>query len=243
VRHGYRVWTFDYRGTGESLQGPLRACDAGLADWIAQDFDAVVAHAHRHPGPLFVLGHSLGGQVAPLLPSARHVAGLVNIAVASGAIRFNQPRIRPVLPLLWRVLAPLLCRVFGYFPGRRLGIIGDVPRRAMLQWRSWCLAPDYLLSAEPGARTAYAAARYPVLGLAFTDDELLLEAGSRHLHDGYTAAEVDYRAIHPRQVGLERIGHFGFFKARHEQALWSLVSDWLDRQCLAATIANTGAQG
>jgi predicted alpha/beta hydrolase len=230
---GYRVWTFDYRGMGESRRGPLRRCKADISTWVAQDFEAVVRHATAHDAglPLFLLGHSLGGQTAPLLPSLQKAAGLINIAVGSGATRHNQPRIRRSAPLLWHVVAPLLCKLLGYFPGKRLGIIGDIPRGAMLQWRRWCLTPDYLLSGEPGARAAYASARFPVLGLTFSDDELLLESGSRMLHDAYTGAQVDYRVLSPQSFNQDRIGHFGFFKSHQEKVLWPLVGDWLDQHC------------
>jgi predicted alpha/beta hydrolase len=236
ARLGYRVWTFDYRGTGESRYDTMRGCKADISDWVAQDFDAVVQHASQASDglPIFVLGHSLGGQTAPLLPSVARLAGLINIAVGSGARRHNQPRVRRHTALLWYVLTPLLCSLFGYFPGKRIGIMGDIPSRAMLQWRRWCLTPDYLLTGEPGARDAYARAQYPVLGLTFSDDELLLESGSRMLHDAYTDAEVDYRVISPQQYQLRRIGHFGFFKPNQETVLWPLVSEWLNRRCKAA---------
>lgn len=236
ARQGFRVWTFDYRGIAESWQGSLRTCQADITDWITRDFDAVVRHATATLNglPLFVLGHSLGGQAAPLLPSIGQVSGLINIAVGSGAIRHNQPRVQRSAPLLWYVLAPLLCPLFGYFPGVRIGVIGDIPRRALFQWRRWCLTPEYLLSGEPGAREAYARARYPVLGLTFADDELLREAGSRMLHDAYSGTQVDYRVLSPGQFGLPRIGHFGFFKRAQESSLWPLVSAWLHQQCAAA---------
>lgn len=230
ARQGYRVWTFDYRGTGQSRSGAPRACKADISDWVEQDFEALIRHAAGLPDqlPLFVLGHSIGGQVAPLLPSRERIAGLVNIAVGSGATRHNQPAIARRAPLLWHVLTPVLCALFGYFPGAKIGVIGDVPRRAMFQWRRWCLTPDYLLTGEPGARAAYASASYPVLGLTFSDDELLLESGSRMLHDAYHAADVDYRVLSAQQFKLKRIGHFGFFKASHETTLWPIVRNWLD---------------
>lgn len=233
---GYRVWTFDYRGMGESRKGSPRGCKGNISDWIEQDFEALIRHAGAMPEgqPLYVLGHSLGGQVAPLLPSRERIAGLINIAVGSGAPRHNQPKIRRSAPLLWYVLTPLLCTLFGYFPGTRIGVIGDIPRRAMFQWRRWCLTPDYILSGAPGAREAYASARYPVLALTFSDDELLLEAGSRMLHDAYTSANVDYRVLGPQQFNLPRIGHFGFFKPNQEKILWPLVSDWLSDRCAVA---------
>lgn len=77
------------------------------------------------------------------------------------------------------------------------------------------------------ARDAYAGARYSVLALTFLDDELLLESGSRMLHEAYTGARVDYRELAPAQFGLSRIGHFGFFKSTMQGSLWPLVGDWL----------------
>lgn len=234
ARQGVRVWTFDYSGMGESWSGSMRRCRSDISDWITQDFDAVVQHAATSLNglPLFVLGHSLGGQTTPLLPSVARISGLINVAVGSGSVRHNQPRVQRSAPLLWYVLAPLLCPLFGYFPGARLGVIGDIPRRALFQWRRWCLTPEYLLSGEPGAREAYARARYPVLGLTFADDELLREAGSRMLHDAYSGTDVDYRVLAPQQFGLSRIGHFGFFRSAQESSLWPMVNDWVQQRCV-----------
>lgn len=232
ARQGYLTWTFDYRGVGESSTGSMRTCTADISVWINRDFDAMVQYASESLGgmPLFVLGHSLGGQTTPLLPSFKRVNGLINIAVGSGSIRHNHPRVRRSAPLLWYVLAPLACPLFGYFPGARLGVLGNIPKRVFFQWRRWCLSPEYLLTGEPGARDAYAQARYPVLGLTFSDDELLLEAGSRLLHDAYTGTQVDYRVLSPEQFGLSRVGHFGFFKASQEKILWPVVIEWIQRQ-------------
>lgn len=232
ANHGYAAWTFDYRGIGESRSGSLRRFKADLGDWLHKDYDALLRTiTDAAPAlPLFVVGHSFGGQVAPLLPSRERIAGLVNIAVGSGSTRHLTPRVRRSAPLMWHVLAPALCPVFGYFPGARLGVVGDLPTGAMFQWRRWCLTPEYLLSGEPGAREAYASADYPVLALSFADDELLLEQGSRLLHDAYRKREVDYRVIEATQHGLSRIGHFGFFKPQSEAALWPLVGHWLDRE-------------
>lgn len=228
---GYTAWTFDYRGIGESRREPLRKLRADLDDWLEKDYDALLQMIGEAApdAPLFVVGHSFGGQVAPLLPSRGRLAGLVNIAVGSGSTRHLTPRTRRSAPLMWHVLAPALCPLFGYFPGARIGVVGDLPAGAMQQWRRWCLTPDYLLTGRPGAREAYASADYPVLALTFADDELLLEAGSRMLHDAYRRRAVDYRVIEPGRHGLARIGHFGFFKPQSGTGLWPLVGDWLDR--------------
>lgn len=232
ANHGYATWTFDYRGIGESRAGSLRRFKADLGDWLRKDYDALLRTiTDAAPAlPLFVVGHSFGGQVAPLLPSRERIAGLVNIAVGSGSTRHLTPRVRRSAPLMWHVLAPALCPVFGYFPGARLGVVGDIPTGAMFQWRRWCLTPEYLLTGEPGAREAYASADYPVLALSFADDELLLEHGSRLLHNAYRKSTVDYRVVEAAHHGLPRIGHFGFFKPQSEAGLWPLVSNWLDQE-------------
>ena len=237
--HGYAVRTFDYRGTGESLRGPRRGAPGNLDDWRARDYDAVLQQGRReNPGlPIFAIGHSFGGQCAPLLPSRDLLSGLVNIAVGSGATRHNTPAIRKTAPLLWYLLVPVLCPLFGYFPGAAVGIIGDVPTGAMRQWRRWCLSPDYLLGAEADARPAYASATFPVLALTFADDELMLESGSLMVHAAYRDNVLDYRLIHPGDHGLPRIGHSGFFRPSAETALWPLVREWLNTRTSATRAA------
>ncbi|MEP7156421.1 MAG: alpha/beta fold hydrolase [Betaproteobacteria bacterium] len=226
---GYAVWTFDYRGIGESQHDCKRGAPGDLSEWMNLDYDAVISQvANEHPDvPLFAVGHSFGGQCAPLLPSRERLAGLINIAVGSGSLRHNTPKIRRNARWMWHLLVPVLCPFFGYFPGARIGVIGDVPTGAMFQWRSWCLTPDYILTGQPGARDAYASAEFPVLGLTFADDELLLEEGSRMLHAAYQKTTPDYRVISPGDVGMPRIGHFGFFKPASKQSLWPMVTDWM----------------
>jgi predicted alpha/beta hydrolase len=232
AQQGFVAWTFDYRGTGESLRGSMRGAPGSLDDWCGKDYDAALQAAHAlHPQrPLFALGHSFGGQCEPLLPSRRLLSGLVNIAVGSGAMRHNTARIRRQAPLLWYLLVPVLCPLFGYFPGARIGVIGDLPTGAVKQWRRWCLDRDYLLGAEPRAREAYSSSTFDVLGLTFPDDELLLESGSKLLHSAY-CRPVDYRLVAPASLGMARIGHFGFFRPASEASLWPIVSAWLEQRC------------
>ena len=229
AKQGFQVWTFDYRGIGESLQGSMRKVKTNLIEWVEKDFDSLICIAGDSipDVPLFAIGHSFGGQVAALLPSRKRLTGLITIAAGSGATRHNTPQIRRRAPFLWYFLAPLLCTVFGYFPGSRIGVIGNLPTGAMLQWRSWCLTSDYILTGQSGAREAYATAQFSILGLAFEDDELLLEQGVRFLHNAYLQSTLDYRVIEAEKFDLKRIGHFGFFKPQGEAHLWPMVANWI----------------
>jgi predicted alpha/beta hydrolase len=81
---GWRVTTFDYRGSGDSAPVNLRGFKADLFDWT-RDYEAAIDHAHaaQPDAPLFLLGHSLGAQLPGLL-SNKHCSALLQ-AVATGA--------------------------------------------------------------------------------------------------------------------------------------------------------------
>jgi predicted alpha/beta hydrolase len=226
---GYLVATFDYRGSGDSRQGSLRGFRADLFDW-ARDTDAVIeALAQRAGGaPLYLIGHSLGAQLPGLLAQRDRIAGLLSVAAGSGYWRDNAPQLRRIVPYFWHVLVPVATTLFGYFPGRRLGKVGDLPRGVILQWRKWCLHPHYHVGAE-GVGAHFAAARFPILALSMTDDELMTERGTHSLVGFYANAPRRVERIAPADVQARRIGHFGFFRAQFEATLWTRVTGLFQR--------------
>ena len=229
---GIAVWTFDYRGSGDSRGDvPLRGFKADLFDW-ARDYEAVIdaAKAAQPEAPLYLMGHSLGAQLPGLLARPQQVDGLLSIAAGSGYWRENAPRLKRSILYFWFVLVPLAVRLWGYFPGRRLKKVGDLPRGVILQWRRWCLNPRYSVGAE-GARAelSYAQVRFPVLALSMTDDELMTLRGTESLMGFYAAAPTAVQRIAPADVQARRIGHFGFFREQFAQSLWPRAVESLQR--------------
>jgi len=219
---GLRVTTFDYRGHGDSLVGPMREVRANLFDW-ARDYEAVIAAARAAlpEQPLYLLGHSLGAQLPGLLRNPGQVDGLLSVAAGSGYWRDNAPRLKRMVPYFWWVLVPLATRLYGYFPGRKLRKVGDLPAGVMLQWRRWCLSPRYSVGAEgPAVAQSYGAVRFPVLALSMSDDELMTLRGTHNLVNLYSNAPTRVERITPQDVQALRIGHFGFFREQFRQSLW-----------------------
>lgn len=220
---GYVVATFDYFGIGLSRPRDLRAVPTDILGWARNDCAAMLdALAARAPGlPLGWIGHSLGGQILPFVGNRARLARVVTVASGSGYWRQSAPGLRWRVWWLWYVVVPLAVRAAGYFPGRRLRKVGDVPRRAMEQWRRWCLDPEYAVGVEgPAARAAYAAVDTPLASLSFTDDEYMSERSIAALHAFYTRAPKVMTRLRPADVGERRIGHFGFFRPRYERSLW-----------------------
>ena len=222
ARQGWRVTTFDYRGHGASLKGRPAAARANLFDW-ASDYEAVAAHARAQlPGrPLYLMGHSLGAQLPGLFARPGQVDGLLAVAAGSGYLRHIAPRARRMAPLLWYGVLPLSTLACGYFPGRRLRTIGDLPAGVAWQWRRWCLHPRYSAGAEgERAERGYAQVRYPITALSMTDDEMMTLAGTEALLALYSGAPRHIERLGPQDAGGRHIGHMGFFRPQFESTLW-----------------------
>jgi len=225
AEQGFLVATFDYQGIGRSLRGRLRDVKANIFDWARDDCAAMVeALAREAPGlPLTWIGHSLGAQIVALVPAAARdrIAKIVTVAAGSGYWRENAPALRRRVWWLWYVVVPLALRLVGYFPGRRLGVIGDLPRPVMAQWRRWCLHPEYAIGVEGnGVRAQFAGVTTPIVSLSFTDDEFMSARNVESLHGFYASAPRQMIRLDPRELGQARIGHFGFFRAPAEGPLW-----------------------
>jgi predicted alpha/beta hydrolase len=243
AQQGLRVWTFDYRGSGDSRNGAsLRGFEADLFDW-ARDYEAVIdaAKAALPEQPLYLLGHSLGAQLPGFLQRPGQVDGLVSIAAGSGYWRENAPKLKRSILYFWFVLVPLATRLCGYFPGRRLKKVGDLPRGVILQWRRWCLHPRYSVGAEGDlALQSYGRVRFPVLALSITDDELMTLAGTESLLSFYAGAPRAMERIAPADVQARRIGHFGFFREQFSQSLWPSTVDKLHRLAALTAVQQAG---
>lgn len=231
---GFRVTTFDYRGLGESRPdtpgGTLRGFKADLLDW-ACDYEAVVdaAKTALPDAPLYLLGHSLGAQLPGFLKNQAKVDGLVSIAAGNGYWRDNAPQLKRMVLYFWYVLVPLATWLFGYFPGRMLKKVGDLPAGVVLQWRKWCLNPLYSVGAEgEAARQSYGQVQFPVLALSITDDELMTFRGTQTLVNLYANAPRKVERVAPADVQARRIGHFGFFREQFSQSLWPRVMGIFD---------------
>ena len=209
--NGIHVVTFDYRAD--------RAAD--LLDWV-QDLDAMLleAKAIAPELPTFLLGHSLGGQLLGLLPHNGLVSGALNVASGSGYYRLNE-RMRLQVRIFWFVAVPLLTPLFGHFPGKRLRMVGDLPRGVVERWRRWCLHPGYFLAEGEVARQACERVWAPIVAYSFTDDAIIAPAAVEALHGCFTGARVERRHVAPADAGVARIGHFGFFSERHRDTLWA----------------------
>ncbi len=168
----WRVVTFDFRGIGASAPKKLRGFQADILCWARLDCAAALAKTRELAcgRPLLWIGHSLGGQILAMTPGVEALSAAVTVASGVGYWKENAYPLRRYSWWLWHVIAPLATALFDYFPGKRLRMVGDLPRGVMDQWSRWCKNPEYAVGVE-GAdlRESYRKVTLPLLSLSFTD--------------------------------------------------------------------------
>lgn len=220
---GFDCICFDYRGTGE--QDAALPKQTGPEQWGVLDIEAVLQKALSFDVPVHVIGHSVGGQVLGLAPSARRLSSVVLVASSAPYWRRMQGLNRWKILLMGHVLVPILARCKTLFPIAAIGL-GNIkmPSVFMARWAAWMRQPDYLLAPKFQLdREAYSKIECPILSLGFTDDELAPQQNIQHLADFFSSAKVDVEMISPQSVDLSLIGHNGLFKKRSEKTLWPKV--------------------
>ncbi|HEY0975363.1 MAG TPA: alpha/beta fold hydrolase [Solimonas sp.] len=224
---GYHALLFDYRGIGGS-GAEIDLAEVRLEHWGERDLQAALIAARREfgVGPLYLVGHSIGGQVPGLSPASEGLSGLV--LVAASAPHPSRYRLRDRLPIefMWRVLVPLLGRG-RVFPARKVGFASvDLPGSVVRRWRDWGLTRDYLFDGRHGLDTArYARLHQPVLAYSFADDAYASREAVSALLAHYPAARIEHRHVEP--MAGKRLGHFGYFRDSQRDTLWAQTVDWL----------------
>jgi predicted alpha/beta hydrolase len=228
AEQGLNVLTFDYRGTGRSSGERVAEIDTDVLDWARKDLAAMLAEARKASPhlPLALVGHSLGGQIFALAAGSESIRAVLNVAAGVGDYRLN--RHLPIrLRLLLFVVYPLLTLMFGYFPGRKIRMLGNLPKRAAWQWRRWCMHPDYVVSEGEWVREALARVEAPILAYSFEDDIYIGKRSVERLNAFYSRARIEHRHLAPGRAAAEAIGHFDYFAERRRDDLWRDALEWL----------------
>jgi predicted alpha/beta hydrolase len=238
TERGYDALLYDYRGMGFSAPDDLASETSRMSDWGLYDMPAALdAAAERAQGlPVVTFGHSIGGQLLGLLRNHQKARAHVQIATSVGYWRWEAPPFKYLAWWFWRVHGPLMLAIKGYVPtgGGWAGL--PLPRGVYEEWRRWCLRPDHF---GPDLRTylrdnVFAEIRGPVLTVGFTDDPIATRRTVEGINRYFPNVQRESRWYSPRDAGVKRIGHEGFFSSKNREGLWRPVVDWIDGRLGAA---------
>lgn len=236
AKAGIPVLTYDYRGIGDSRPARLRGFRATIEDWSEYDCAGAIDLVHARFGASEIVGtaHSIGAFLMGAAPNVGMLSRFFFVGAHTGYFGDYRPLYRWPMAVLWHGVMPVLTQALGYFPGRRLRLGEDIPRDVALQWAARRTADPKakLVSTSGESRSEIffrrcALTKGPALMLGFTDDAFATAAGVRRFVREFPLIDASHAEFAPKQLGLKRIGHFGFFSRVAEATLWPIARDYI----------------
>ncbi|MBX9945660.1 MAG: alpha/beta fold hydrolase, partial [Reyranella sp.] len=229
--HGFAVLTYDYRGIGQSE----KPADATMEQWGGVDQASMIDHLARlAPGTArIVIGHSFGGQVLGLADNIGELSAGVLICSQSGHWRhWPAGRRRLRMLALWWLLIPGLTALTGRFPGSWIGT-ADLPGSVARSWARWGRSRHYVCDADGRPlRPHNHAVAWPLRWMSFADDPIAPLGAVEALRNYYPNAQVERLHLAPSDLGVDAVGHFGFFRKSMPRRSWDMLACWLARTAL-----------
>ncbi|MBA1278166.1 MULTISPECIES: alpha/beta fold hydrolase [Pseudomonadaceae] len=230
---GYTVLTYDYRGIGGSRPANLRGAGIRWRDWGDYDFDAAVRWMRqRDPdGLLVAVGHSIGGFMPGFARAATEVDRFLSVGAQYAYWRDYAPAQRWQMFARWHLFMPAVTALYGYFPGRRLGWLEDLPAGVAHEWafRRARLEASYPLNERDEVLQRFAAIRAPILAVSVTDDEYGTPPALRRGLDYYRNSHRQHVQLSPEALGMQKVGHFDLFRERHRDGFWQSTLEWIGK--------------
>jgi predicted alpha/beta hydrolase len=231
--HGYHALTYDYRGIGLSRPERLRGSGYRWRDWGQKDFSTVLGYVRdlRPDLPVLVVGHSIGGFLPGYASNAADICRMLTIGAQYAYWPDYRAGRRLALFLKWHALMPALTIAAGYFPGRKLGWLEDLPRGVALEWalRGKIIEAGLREKEKEDLRARFASVSAPILAVSVSDDDFATPAAMRRALSYYTGSERQAVMLEPEDLGQAEVGHFDLFRAHHAAGFWLDTLLWLSQ--------------
>lgn len=226
AQHGFACCLWDYRGSGESAV-ELKDCNFSFLDYGRQDMTAIKRYLqHRFASlPYLIVGHSAGGQQVGFMEDLEGIKGLLAFAVSTGYLSYMPLSYRLLSAHFFYLFSPVSVLFKGYIASKSFGIMEDLPKKVVQQWRDWCEKPDYFFNEKFYGKSVpvgkFKQYDFPVHVYWTTDDPISNEQSIPAYWNNIENQDItSIQKITPEEMGQKKIGHFGFFRKQMRDTLW-----------------------
>ena len=227
AKHGYRTICFDFRDHGESSNGLDKATYDGF---VRFDLPTVVACAKDRGGPVFVVGHSLGGHVALASQGMGHLGA--DALIVAGANVWHRPFESSVPRFLASSVAAhvldAIVRRAGKVPARALRMGSDDASRGALSvflrtatdgvWQSVDGRDDYF--------AALTRVDVPVAAIVSRGDRFICRPVSGERFLARTCGPKKLTVIEQADDGTPAPDHMGIATTEKCRSAWDASIAW-----------------
>ena len=231
-QNGLATALVDLRGNDTSSVRPGKKVDFGYSDQLSLDFHTAITHLRKEfpDVPLYLFGHSLGGQLSCLYASKnpKAVDGLILSATCSVYYK-GWDGFAAYQTLAGTQFSNLVAKVVGYFPGKKVGFGGTEGKTVIRDWSRQSRTGRYELKNDSfDYETALAKVNLPVLALSYEGDSLAPYGAVEHLLGKMKSAQKEH--LHLKKDDPRNDGYNHFNWAKNPKKLVQLVSDWAGKQ-------------
>lgn len=225
---GSLVYTFDYRGIGASKDKSLIKYKTKLTDWAKKDLASVIQYVKKENPELEInyVGHSVGGQLITLTKQSQHFNQIVLIGAQSGYWKLWSGLNRVRMAIFWHFIIPFFTVIFGFFPGKLIGS-ENIPAGVALEWAKWGRTKGYLFAYHKKLYDKIELIKARMLSLSFTDDNYAPEKAVLTLNARFFNVQLLHYHMSPKDAGVQKVGHFGYFKPHKDDVMWQKLTNWL----------------
>ncbi|MHA2364513.1 MAG: alpha/beta hydrolase family protein [Candidatus Hodarchaeales archaeon] len=228
---GWHAITTDLRGIGTSSVRALRHINFGYHEMITYDWPAIINKVKtRFPtNQIFLLGHSLGGQINSLYFSINQnaVDGLILVAACSVFFKGWKFPLN-IRTLLGAQFVYVVSLVLGYFPGKKIGFAGQEAKNVIKDWAKNSRTGRYeICNSQNDYEKALGQIKKPILAISFEKDPLSPKRAVLNLITKMKEAKITYLYLNTKTLRLKKVSHFSWVKTAGPIMLH--VKNWINK--------------
>ncbi|MEZ5009567.1 MAG: alpha/beta fold hydrolase [Chitinophagales bacterium] len=224
------VVTMDLRGHGESSIRPSAKVDFGYKEMIELDIKTMVSRLQMtySRSKFYLMGHSLGGQMACLF--AAKYEGLIDgiILVGCGSVYYKGwEGASKFKTLLGAQFIGFIGKTLGYYPGKTFGFGGTEAKTVVIDWSNQSRTGKYVVSNDPfDYETALGKLKINTLAISFEADDMAPEKAVENLYLKFNPTSpikhIHMRDNHPLNDNYD---HYSWTK--RPVGVVKLIKEWI----------------
>jgi predicted alpha/beta hydrolase len=175
AKNGQMALSFDLRGQGSSSLSPNSGVGFGYKEVLDYDFPTVINYINKkYNVPVFLLGHSLGGQLFTLYSGTKRQEIKALLLVTTCSVYYKGwDGFERIKVLFFSQLFSVVASMLGYFPGDRFGFGGTVSKGVIKDWAYQARTGKYKITNGSDNREEFLKdINLPVLSISFENDFL-----------------------------------------------------------------------
>ena len=229
-KNGITAATVDLRGNGNSSLRPSKNVDFNYSDTLRNDYHTAIGEMkQRYPNnKLYLLGHSLGGQLACLYSAKNKGIADGIILVASGNVFYKGWQgLARYKTLLGTQFIGVIAKLLGYFPGKKIGFGGLEAKGIIADWSRHARNGKYVLSNDNfNYEQAMQEMKIPIFALTFEGDALASKTSASYLYNKFTNNDrITHRHLLRKDALNEGFNHFSWVKKPKNPV--KIICDWI----------------